>query len=122
MSKKLIIAQNYCCIKPLFLKSDKRKGSKNYMKAVKFFALAYALVFTSAVTAQSQDLLFLAENVPAFVNYDGPAAAIPKSQTGMVNAMRPLFGYATNQPNQAGVVTPDFDQFLSTSPPFPRHV
>ena len=35
-------------------------------------------------TAQAQELLFLAEDVPAGLNYDGPSAAIPASQQGMV--------------------------------------
>jgi peptide/nickel transport system substrate-binding protein len=61
--------------------------------------------------AQAQELLFLAEDVPAGLNYDGPAAAIPTSQTGMVNVMEPLFGYATNPANESGVVTPDFSTF-----------
>jgi peptide/nickel transport system substrate-binding protein len=75
--------------------------------------LAHASVAALAVAgaAQAQDLLFLAEDVPAGLNYDGPAAAIPTSQTGMVNVMEPLFGYATNPPNEDGIVTPDFSSF-----------
>ncbi len=59
----------------------------------------------------AQDLLFLAEDVPAGLNYDGPAAAIPTSQTGMVNVLEPLVGYATQAANDTGVITPDFDSF-----------
>jgi len=75
--------------------------------------LAHASVAALAVAgaAQAQDLLFLAEDVPAGLNYDGPAAAIPTSQTGMVNVMEPLFGYATNPPNEDGIITPDFSSF-----------
>jgi peptide/nickel transport system substrate-binding protein len=61
--------------------------------------------------ASAQELLFLAEDVPAGLNYDGPAAAIPTSQTGMVNVMEPLFGYADGAANETGVVTPDFSRF-----------
>ena len=61
--------------------------------------------------ATAQDLLFLAEDVPAGLNYDGPAAAIPTSQTGMVNLMEPLFGYASAGPNEDGVILPDFNKF-----------
>ncbi len=77
--------------------------------------IARATVLTIAAigasAAQAQEMLFLAEDVPAGLNYDGPAAAIPTSQTGMVNVMEPLFGYATNPPNDSGVITPDFGTF-----------
>ncbi len=68
-----------------------------------------ALAGPAAVNAA--ELLFLAEDVPAGLNYDGPAAAIPTSQTGMVNLMEPLFGYATAAPNEDGVIVPDFSTF-----------
>lgn len=71
-------------------------------------ALSAALV---TVPATAQELLFLAEDVPAGLNYDGPAAAIPTSQTGMVNLMEPLFGYASAGANDDGVILPDFDTF-----------
>ncbi len=72
-------------------------------------ALAFSAVGMSP--AHAQEMLFLAEDVPAGLNYDGPAAAIPTSQTGMVNVMEPLFGYATNPANESGVITPDFGTF-----------
>ena len=74
---------------------------------------ASALAFAAAgmSPAHAQEMLFLAEDVPAGLNYDGPAAAIPTSQTGMVNVMEPLFGYATNPANESGVITPDFAKF-----------
>ncbi|NKB26138.1 MAG: hypothetical protein GKR99_00625 [Rhodobacteraceae bacterium] len=81
------------------------------MKPIKLLASASALMLSGAISAQGQELLFLAEDVPAGLNYDGPAAAIPTSQTGMVNVMEPLFGYATNAPNESGVITPDFGTF-----------
>lgn len=62
-------------------------------------------------SAGAQELLFLAEDVPAGLNYDGPAAAIPTSQTGMVNLMEPLFGYAVAGANEDGVILPDFNTF-----------
>lgn len=74
-------------------------------------ALAATLAAAMASPAAAQDLLFLAEDVPAGLNYDGPAAAIPTSQTGMVNTMEPLFGYATMPANDEGVITPDFGSF-----------
>ncbi len=72
-------------------------------------ALAACLAGTGMVKAQ--ELLFLAEDVPAGLNYDGPAAAIPTSQTGMVNVMEPLFGYASAGANEDGVIVPDFNSF-----------
>ena len=74
-------------------------------------ATVLAIAAVGATAAQAQEMLFLAEDVPAGLNYDGPAAAIPTSQTGMVNVMEPLFGYATNPPNESGVITPDFGTF-----------
>ena len=59
----------------------------------------------------ANELLFLAEDVPAGLNYDGPAAALPTSQLGMANVMEPLFGYATLAANESGVRTPDFSTF-----------
>jgi len=59
----------------------------------------------------AQDLLFLASDVPAGLNYDGPAAAIPTSQTGMVNVMEPLVSYAVAGVNENGVIKPDFSTF-----------
>jgi peptide/nickel transport system substrate-binding protein len=63
------------------------------------------------LSAQAADLLFLAEDVPAGLNYDGPAAAIPTSQTGMVNVMEPLVYYATKEVNAEGISIPDFSKF-----------
>lgn len=80
------------------------------MTKLKLAAGASALALIAA-SAGAQEMLFLAEDVPAGLNYDGPAAAIPTSQTGMVNVMEPLFGYATNAPNDSGVITPDFSTF-----------
>ncbi|MEM8741848.1 MAG: ABC transporter substrate-binding protein [Pseudomonadota bacterium] len=74
-------------------------------------AAAAAAFLAFAMPAAAQDLLFLAEDVPAGLNYDGPAAAIPTSQTGMVNLMEPLFAYATSPANDEGIITPDFGTF-----------
>ncbi len=56
-------------------------------------------------------LIYLAEDVPAGLDYDGPAAALPTSQTGMVNLMEPLIGYAYGDENEDGVALPDFETF-----------
>jgi len=81
------------------------------MNPIKHIARATVIAVSSAVAVHAQDMLFLAEDVPAGLNYDGPAAAIPTSQTGMVNVMEPLFGYAVNPPNETGIITPDFSSF-----------
>ena len=58
----------------------------------------------------AQDILILAEDVPAGLNYDGPAAAIPSSQQGMVTLLEPLVGYADGE-TVDGVILPDFSTF-----------
>ena len=81
------------------------------MKAFRLFATTAAAVAGLATGAMASDVLFLAEDVPAGLNYDGPAAAIPTSQTGMVNLMDPLVYYATKEVNSEGVAIPDFTKF-----------
>lgn len=72
-------------------------------------ALALAMA-TQAGSAFAQDVLILAEDVPAGLNYDGPSAAIPASQQGMVTLLEPLVGYADGETID-GVVIPDFSSF-----------
>lgn len=69
-----------------------------------------ALSAAQAGPASAQDVLILAEDVPAGLNYDGPAAAIPSSQQGMVTLLEPLIGYADGE-TEDGVVMPDFATF-----------
>lgn len=73
--------------------------------------LAGSLLSAAAAPAWAADLLFLSEDVPAGLDYDGPSAAIPTSQTGMVNTMDPLVGYAKGAVNSEGIVAPDFSKF-----------
>lgn len=73
-------------------------------------ALAIGLAAMSAA-ASAKQLLILAEDVPAGLDYDGPSAAIPASQQGMVNLLEPLIGYADGQPSDSGVMMPDFKKF-----------
>ena len=65
----------------------------------------------SAGAAAAQEILILAEDVPAGLNYDGPSAAIPASQQGMVTLLEPLVGYADGATSDSGVVMPDFTRF-----------
>ncbi len=69
-----------------------------------------ALSIALAGSAQAQEILVLAEDVPAGLNYDGPSAAIPASQQGMVTLLEPLIGYAYGEPVD-GVALPDFTKF-----------
>jgi peptide/nickel transport system substrate-binding protein len=45
--------------------------------------------------AAAKDLLFLSEDVPPSLNYDGPNASAPPTQAGIVNLMDPLVYYAS---------------------------
>lgn len=80
------------------------------MKRVLTITSALSLVLASQAV-NAQEILILAEDVPAGLNYDGPAAAIPSSQQGMVTLLEPLIDYASAGPNDQGVVVPDFSTF-----------
>ena len=73
-------------------------------------ALAATLAVAGTALAHANQLLMLAEDVPAGLNYDGPSAAVPASQQGMVNLMEPLVSYGGGATNDSGVVVPDFNQ------------
>lgn len=60
-------------------------------------------------SAAPRSLLFLAEDVPAGLNYDGPSAAIGTSQTGYLNLMEPLIYYPYG-PTENGVRRLDFNK------------
>ncbi len=74
-------------------------------------AVAALALGATAVPAFAQQILVLSEDVPAGLDYDGPSAAIPASQQGMVTLMEPLVSYAAGAPNADGVVMPDFTKF-----------
>ena len=83
-------------------------------RAVKRLGLgsaALSVALLAAAPASAQQVLILAEDVPAGLDYDGPSAAIPASQQGMVNLLEPLVGYASGGENEDGIVVPDFDTF-----------
>ena len=80
-----------------------------YLTMVTSAALCVAMV-TRAETAAAQEILILAEDVPAGLDYDGPSAAIPASQQGMVTLLEPLVGYADGE-TVDGVTVPDFTAF-----------
>jgi peptide/nickel transport system substrate-binding protein len=55
-----------------------------------------ALAMGLAGPAAAKDLLFLSEDVPPSLNYDGPNASAPPTQAGIVNLMDPLVYYASS--------------------------
>lgn len=75
-------------------------------------AASMAAILAAATTpVAAQQLLVLSEDVPAGLDYDGPSAAIPASQQGMVTLLEPLVSYAAGKTNESGVVLPDFSKF-----------
>ena len=66
------------------------------MKKLLLGALApAALAMALSGPAAAKDLLFLSEDVPPSLNYDGPNASAPPTQAGIVNLMDPLVYYAS---------------------------
>lgn len=59
----------------------------------------------------SNTLIFVTEDIPAGLDSDGPAAAIASTQTGFVNLMEPLVGYARRGALPSGVGLPDPSRF-----------
>ncbi|MDA0369695.1 MAG: ABC transporter substrate-binding protein [Proteobacteria bacterium] len=61
--------------------------------------------------AAAKDLLFLSEDVPPSLNYDGPNASAPPTQMGIVNLMDPLVYYAEKERRADGSVVLDVGKF-----------
>jgi peptide/nickel transport system substrate-binding protein len=78
-------------------------------------SIAVALAFSLAVAApaaRAADLLYLAEDVPAGLDYDGPSVSVNTSQVGFINLMEPLIDYPyAAQPNDEGIRKLDFTRF-----------
>ncbi|MGJ4998788.1 ABC transporter substrate-binding protein [Bradyrhizobium sp. HKCCYLR20261] len=68
-----------------------------------------ALAATPAV-AESQ-LLFLAEDVPAGLDYDGPSVSTNTSQTGFINLSEPYIYYPYGPANSEGIRTLDYSKY-----------
>ncbi len=84
---------------------------KRRMPSLLSSVAAAAITLAAATPLSAKEILILAEDVPAGLNYDGPSAAIPASQQGMVTLMEPLITYAAGQTNDTGVTLPDFSKF-----------
>jgi peptide/nickel transport system substrate-binding protein len=82
------------------------------MKRVTTLLASAALsVGLAAGSAMAADLLVLAEDVPAGLDYDGASIAIPATQTGVDNLLEPLVYYKQKGLNDEGVMILDFTQF-----------
>ncbi|MEI5668391.1 ABC transporter substrate-binding protein [Bosea sp. CCNWLW174] len=75
-----------------------------------FAGVALGAICLSAAQAQTQ-LLYLAEDVPAGLNYDGPSVSVNTSQTGFINLMEPMLYYPPGETNEDGVRKLDFTKF-----------
>lgn len=80
-------------------------------KSLSVGVFSAALAAVTAAPVAAQEILILAEDIPAGLNYDGPSAAIPASQQGMVTLMEPLIMYKAGATNESGVTLPDFGQY-----------
>jgi peptide/nickel transport system substrate-binding protein len=78
--------------------------------AILVLGLAIAAAPVSGM-AKDQSLLFLAEDVPAGLDVDGPTSSLPSTQTAIDNLMEPLVGYAMAGENKEGVQLHDFTKF-----------
>ena len=77
------------------------------------FIVGTAILSLSALPAVSKGktILFLSEDVPPSLNYDGPNASAPPTQMGIVNLMEPLIYYAEKERSADGAVFLDVNKF-----------
>ncbi|MFL2770654.1 MAG: ABC transporter substrate-binding protein [Rhodospirillaceae bacterium] len=61
--------------------------------------------------SDSNSLIYVTNDVPAGLDYDGAASTLPNSQEGMVNLMDPLIDYAAGSVNEDGVGLLNFTSF-----------
>ena len=82
------------------------------MKKLLLGALAPAAIAMGlSGPAAAKDLLFLSEDVPPSLNYDGPNASAPPTQAGIVNLMEPLVYYKEKERRADGAVVLDVSKF-----------
>ena len=76
-------------------------------------ALVFLLAssFASAAYAETQ-LLYLAEDVPAGLDFDGPSASTNTSQAGYLNLLEPLISFAPGKTTDEGIQTLDFTKYI----------
>ncbi|MDX2238925.1 MAG: ABC transporter substrate-binding protein [Hyphomonadaceae bacterium] len=88
-----------------------RFGLRRARLSVAAVSCALLLGCGSPPLTNADGLLVLTDETPTGLDYDGPSAAIPQSQTGIVNLMEPLIDYAPGAVNDSGVRIPDFTRF-----------
>lgn len=74
-------------------------------------AAGVALSVAVAFSASAKEALILTADVPPGLDYDGPTAASPATQTGLVNLLEPLVYYPFSHVNDEGVRILDFQSF-----------
>jgi peptide/nickel transport system substrate-binding protein len=76
--------------------------------------LAFLFGVASSVTAAHAEtqLLYLAEDVPAGLDFDGPSASTNTSQVGFINLLEPLVSFAPGKVTDEGIQTLDFSKFV----------
>lgn len=79
------------------------------MKTI-WVGVAAICLSATPVMAQSQ-ILFLAEDVPAGLDYDGPSVSTNTSQTGFINLSEPYIYYPYGPTNSEGVRTLDYSKY-----------
>jgi hypothetical protein len=70
--------------------------------------IGLALAATVAFGASAKEALILTADVPPGLDYDGPTAASPATQTGLANLLEPLVYYPFSHNNSEGVRVLDF--------------
>lgn len=73
--------------------------------------LGLALSASIAFGASAKEALILTGDVPPGLDYDGPTAASPATQTGLANLLEPLVYYPFSHTNDEGVRILDFQDF-----------
>ena len=73
--------------------------------------VAFVAAVGMAGAAQAKDLLVLADDIPAGLDYDGPTASLIPTYGGIANLLEPLVYYALGAVNDEGVQLLDFDKF-----------
>ena len=61
--------------------------------------------------AGANSLIYITNDVPAGLDYDGAASTVPNSQEGIVNLMDPLIDYALGETTEEGVGLLNFTSF-----------
>ena len=73
--------------------------------------VAFVAAIGMAGAAQAKDLLVLADDIPAGLDYDGPTASLIPTYGGIANLLEPLVYYAAGEVNEEGVQLLDFNKF-----------